>query len=621
METEVQTHHPKTILFVASGLVVFFVLAALLLYAWAQPYEKKIAPNVFVGSVSVGSLSPEKAEELLQTKIDTIMEQGISVTVEGVTKPVALSTLSETDLIEDVSFDVEAAIADAMRVRHHPNPFTQTWLLVSNLWQKEYIALPVSLASAHIQQSVYILFPDAETLGQDSRFIFSVSGSEWKIETTKDIPGNEFAWFAFFETLSGSLSQLQAPTMTLSLEKHASEITQTIADTQKEAALAILNRAPFSFTTQQESEQPLNWVVSPRVLSTFLLPGNNGNISVDPEAFQTFLDPIAKTLERPAQNARLKIENGKVADFVPAKHGERLDRENLLTAFSNTLNSSSNEPIEITFLAEPPEVENADVNDLGITEILGVGTSSYKGSPKNRRGNIQNGVNLLNGRLISPDEVFSLVEALKPFTIANGYTPELVIKGDKITPEIGGGLCQIGTTTFRAVMNSGLPVTERHNHSLVVSYYNDPSNKKPGTDATIYDPNPDFKFTNDTGHYLLLQTENLIETQELKFTFWGTSDGRKGSYEPPTVLRWIPAGEAKNIETPDLKPGEQKCQEAHVGADASFTYTIARPDGTQEVTPFTSHYRPLPKICLVGVEKIETPAPVTDIPPVAPVVE
>ena len=158
-------------------------------------------------------------------------------------------------------------------------------------------------------------------------------------------------------------------------------------------------------------------------------------------------------------------------------------------------------------------------------------------------------------------------------------------------------------------MNSGLPVVERRNHSLVVSYYNDLSNNLPGTDATIYDPAPDFKFLNDTGHFVLFQAENLTDTQELRFTFWGTSDGRKGSYQPPTVTRWIPVGETQYTETTDLEPGKEKCQEAHIGADSSFDYSVVKPDGTVETQTFTSHYRPLPRICLVGIEEIEMENP------------
>ena len=188
--------------------------------------------------------------------------------------------------------------------------------------------------------------------------------------------------------------------------------------------------------------------------------------------------------------------------------------------------------------------------------------------------------------------------------MAGGYLPELVIKGDEIKPEVGGGLCQIGTTLFRMAMSAGMEIVERRNHSLVVKYYNDPTNGNPGTDATFYDPKPDFRFRNDTANYVLIQTEMNTVTGELRFYLWGTNDGRKAYYSKPAVKRWIPYGAPKEIGTTKLKPGEKECQNAFKGADASFTYTREFSDGREkEETVYESHYRALPKICLVGVEE------------------
>jgi vancomycin resistance protein YoaR len=110
-------------------------------------------------------------------------------------------------------------------------------------------------------------------------------------------------------------------------------------------------------------------------------------------------------------------------------------------------------------------------------------------------------------QIIKPGEEFSANHYAGPFTAENGYLPEAVIKGNEIKNEIGGGMCQIGTTLFRMAMNTGLQITQRRNHSLVVSYYADPVNGNPGTDATLYEPLLDLKFLNDTGNYLLLQTD------------------------------------------------------------------------------------------------------------------
>ena len=201
----------------------------------------------------------------------------------------------------------------------------------------------------------------------------------------------------------------------------------------------------------------------------------------------------------------------------------------------------------------------------------------------------------------------SLVEKLKPFTLEDGYLAELVIKGDEIKPEVGGGLCQIGTTTFRATMNAGLEITQRRNHSLVVSYYDDPSNGNPGTDATLYDPAPDYKFKNDTENYILLTTEVDLDEKELIFTFWGTNDGRQGSYTPPEVLTWTGYGATQTEYTDSLAPGVKRCQSPHSGATTAFDYNVVYADGDEYSHTYTSTYRSLPQICLVGSATGEAP--------------
>lgn len=327
-----------------------------------------------------------------------------------------------------------------------------------------------------------------------------------------------------------------------------------------------------------------------------------------------FRETVASDVEVKARDAKFSIEGARVVEFQSSRAGVSIDMPAMERVFVNTVHARlaalrANQPVPtstITLAVQKvePRIKTGDVNNLGIREILGVGTSNFRGSPANRIKNIRHGINKLNGILIKPGEEFSLLAALRPFTIEDGYVPELVIKGDKIIPEIGGGLCQIGTTAFRMVMNSGLPITKRTNHGLVVTYYNDPSNGNPGTDATIYDPAPDFRFKNDTGHYVLWTTSMDTATGKLEFTLWGTSDGRKGSYSAPVVHNWVATGPTKEIETTELPVGKRKCQSRHPGASASFTYTVELPDGTKKDTLYKSYYRPLPEICQVGVEKL-----------------
>jgi vancomycin resistance protein YoaR len=230
-------------------------------------------------------------------------------------------------------------------------------------------------------------------------------------------------------------------------------------------------------------------------------------------------------------------------------------------------------------------------------ELLGTGYSNFSGSPNNRRHNIATGSAALHGLVIPPDKEFSLGEALGPIEKETGYLPELVIKGDKTVPEYGGGLCQVGTTTFRAAMASGLPITERRNHSYSVSYYLE--NGLPGTDATIYPPHPDLRFLNDTGQYILIQVRSA--GNDLYYDLWGKPDGRIAERTTPRIWDRVSPPPTKEVETTDLAPGVRKCTErAHTGLKAEFTYTVKYANGEIKEQVFRSTYKPWQEVCLVG---------------------
>jgi len=240
---------------------------------------------------------------------------------------------------------------------------------------------------------------------------------------------------------------------------------------------------------------------------------------------------------------------------------------------------------------------------LGIEEIIGTGHSNFSGSSANRRHNIKVGASKISGLIIKPGEEFSLLKALGETDATAGYLPELVIKGNKTTLEYGGGLCQIATTMFRTALASGLPITERRNHSYRVSYY-----EPAGTDATIYIPNPDLKFKNDTGNNILIQTR-FEGTNDIYFDFWGKSDGRVVTSTYPVIYNIVKPAPTKIIETTELPVGQKKCTEsAHAGAEAYFDYTVIYNAGTENEnkveTRFSSKYVPWQAVCLVGVEKL-----------------
>ncbi|HLD20654.1 MAG TPA: VanW family protein [Patescibacteria group bacterium] len=581
-------------------------------YVWAQEYEGRLPPRTHIDGLAVGGMDPEDVQRALQERIDAILTDGIEVVVDGQKRTLSLVTISSSDLSEDVDFALGDTI-DRLMKTHQDASAADALAMFLSLISHRAVTVPVTLQEDRIQTNVLALFPDAEILSQNATFKISWNTEKdmWSIGVVEGSVGREFQWESFFTTLGQNLTKLDPQLIELSLiDKVPKEFSEEEAHELVSKAATALQTAPYEIIYEDQT-----WELTGEELATMLAPGDDLRLTLLDQPLAVWVSSITQEVNQIARDARLNVENGRVVDFVESLEGRALNENQLkedLLAMMAVVQEEPLGPIELVVDVTQPVTTTSDVNDLGIDEILGVGTSSYRGSPTNRRGNIQNGVDLLNGILIAPGETFSLLAALSPFTYENGYLPELVIKGDKIIPEIGGGLCQIGTTTFRAAMNSGLPIVARQNHSLVVSYYNDPSNGNPGTDATIYEPAPDFKFLNDTEHYILFQAENLTDSQELQFTFWGTNDGREASYSPPVVSRWIPVGETVYTETLDLEPSVEQCQGSHIGADASFVYTVVSAEGETFETLFESHYRPLPRICLVGVEELTEESPETE---------
>jgi vancomycin resistance protein YoaR len=235
----------------------------------------------------------------------------------------------------------------------------------------------------------------------------------------------------------------------------------------------------------------------------------------------TVINEAKKSIDTPAKNATLVLEDKFAKEFDPGQNGLGVD----IWQLRNLLRSSDSN-ITLPVVTSSPTNKLSDTNPLGINELVATGESDFKGSPKNRIHNVTVGAEKFNGLIIDKGEEFSFNKYLGDVDGEHGFLPELVIKATGTVPEFGGGLCQVSSTAFRAAMNAGLPITARRNHSYAVSYY-----APQGTDATIYPGVQDMKFINDTNGPLLIRTR--IEGTKLYFDYYGTKDDRAVAFEGP----------------------------------------------------------------------------------------
>lgn len=245
---------------------------------------------------------------------------------------------------------------------------------------------------------------------------------------------------------------------------------------------------------------------------------------LEPLLSETSLEQIfefAEELNQKSEPAVMKVENNRASTFNPGQNGQTVDTYKLNQDILTNL-----DPIRLSVIISPPAVTLSETNELGINELVATGESNFTGSSRSRITNIRVGAGRYNGLILAPDEEFSFNKFLGDINAANGYTPEIVIKGTELKKEFGGGLCQVSTTVFRAAMNAGLPIIERQNHSFAVQYYS-----PAGTDATIYTGVLDFKFKNNLASHMLIQTR--IEGTKLYYDFYGTKDDRVVELEDP----------------------------------------------------------------------------------------
>src|SRR3989344_514184 len=250
------------------------------------------------------------------------------------------------------------------------------------------------------------------------------------------------------------------------------------------------------------------------------------------DAIVMYLAKIAKHFSITSINARLTIStSGQTSEFRTSKNGQSLNIPSSTLEISSAIfkhKSSESTTIKINLVLDEiiPDITLDKVNRLGIKELLATGESDFTGSPKFRTKNIHAGSDKFSGIIVKPGDEFSFNETLGEVTASTGFVPELVIKNGTLIPEYGGGICQVSTTLFRAGAKAGLPILERHAHSLPVRYYN-----PQGYDATIYPGVSDFRFKNDTQSHILIQPK--IVGSKIYFEIYGTKDGRKTVIDGP----------------------------------------------------------------------------------------
>ncbi|MFV9503101.1 MAG: VanW family protein [Oscillochloridaceae bacterium umkhey_bin13] len=262
------------------------------------------------------------------------------------------------------------------------------------------------------------------------------------------------------------------------------------------------------------------------------------------------------------------------------------------------------------WLLEQDPVARAATAPARPLALLGEATTGFPASSRDRVTNIRRAAEMVDGAVVAAGAEFSFL-AIGDFSEANGFVDGYGIVGGRLERIIGGGLCQVSTTLYRAVANSGLQITRRVGHSHIVNFYENIL----GFDATVFSPGVDFRWRNDTGGPVYVVAITDLATSRLTFRIYGWSDGRRVSYEGPTPRNWKQPGAAVWQLDPTLPPGTvRQMVQGRPGVDVTYTRIITRADGTRRVEPMVTNYKPWEDFFAYG-PGVKPPAGVTVIAP------
>ena len=233
-----------------------------------------------------------------------------------------------------------------------------------------------------------------------------------------------------------------------------------------------------------------------------------------------------------------------------------------------------------------------------VKDVLGTFTTSFSTSGGSRSANVSNGCSLINGTTLYPGEEFSTYEAVAPFSQANGYYMAGSYLNGQVVDSLGGGICQVSTTLYNAVLLSELEVTERYNHSMIVTYVD------PSADAAIAESSgKDFKFVNNTEYPVYIEGSTTPDKQ-ITFTIYGVEtrdSNREISYESVVLERINPDTEV--IHADASRPvGYCSVQSAHIGYKAQL-WKVVRENGVEvsREQVNSSSYMKAPRSATVGI--------------------
>ncbi len=574
-----------------TGTILLLMALMLLVIAFHVNYADRITPGVTVFGMDLGGMTSTEAVVALSERF-TYDETTVFTFRDG--DRAWQMTAAELGL----SFDVEATVNEAVRLSSDDNAISGL-MSQAQAWFDGKAIAPI----IHYDQSMAV--------AQINAIAAEINQSTQEAQLTMTDGGLNSVQGQAGRTLDidATLAQLDAQILSLS---GGAEIPLVVQETQprmwnaQEAvnALDAALSAPLQLTATGTNGEMLGpWTINTEQIAALITlemvenPDGSRTYqpSIDMSGFATTLEQLAPGLRTLPEDGRFNFDETtrQLVVMVPSVPGRELNIEATLQRMEEAVFRYDMRTVPMAFeLTLPQYHDGVTAAELGITELVAESTSYYTGSDANRRHNIAEGASRFDGFIVPPDGEFSFNQVLGDISLESGFLEGKVIVGGATVNGIGGGICQVSTTVFRAALNGGYWISERNTHAYRVAYY-ELNGAPPGLDAAIWSPERDFKFINDTPHHLLIETSIIPAQNALQFRFYSTDIGRIVEIQAPQITNEVPAPPNRFVINRDLQPGEIRQIDYQAdGMDVTIVRLVTEPNGETRTDRVFTHYLP-----------------------------
>ncbi len=591
------------------GIFLFMAALFTLSVGYSLIYFGRVLPGVSVAGVDISGLTVDAAAVKLSNTL-TYPYSGRVVFLDGA--QVWIETPARLGMVFDAAATARHALTIGRTLNLFQNASDQVNALQNGLDLSPISIFDQRIAYHYLQDlaATKINRPVAEaSLNIDGLDVTAQPGQS----------GRAVDVDATLVVLNAQMQSFRDGEVALVVIEQAPEIMDS--SVQAEAARRLLS-APFILSIPDaRAGDPGPWQVEPRELASMLQvgkvavedannPGTGGSqfvLQLEPASLQNMLEQIAQTVNRPSENARFVFNDDthQIEAIQPSILGLTMDVPGSIEQVESAV-AQGQQNVTLNVTANQPAVsDTATAEQLGITENVQSYTSYFRGSTSSRLQNIKAAAAKFHGLLVAPGATFSMGQYMGDISLDNGFAEAMIIYNGQTIKGVGGGVCQVSTTLFRTAFLAGFPIEERHAHAYRVFYYEqtvggiDPGLS--GLDATVYFPLVDFKFTNDTPHWLLMETYFNPIGYSLTWKFYSTKDGRTVNWETTGPQNIIPAPKPVVRINPEFSEGEIKHVDyAAEGASVVVNRVVTRDGKILFADKFFTQYQPWADVCEYG---------------------